>query len=140
MPLIHVVDLVRAAVFLSEDERAIGEAFNLVINPCLQEEFLLHTSNLLNLHYFNWPIPWFIYKLFSKLLFWLAYRKEKKARKLGTRPYLDLPMAGYLKHQDLFSNEKIKMLGFNFKFPDFDDVTDDTVEWYLQNKWLEAED
>ena len=40
MPLIHVEDLARAAIFLAADERAIGEEFNLVINPCLQEDFL----------------------------------------------------------------------------------------------------
>lgn len=139
MPLVHVVDLARSAVFLAEDDRAIGEAFNLVINPCLQEDFLEYTAKLLNLQYFHWPISWLFYKIISKLLFWLAGRKEKKARKLGTRPYLDLPMAGYVKHNYLFSNEKLKLLGFNFKFPDYDDATFDTIDWYLKNGWLESE-
>ncbi len=139
MPLIHIEDLVRAAVFLAEDERAIGEAFNLVINPCLQEDFLEYLGTLLNTDYINIPILWPLYKLLSKILFWIANRKEKKARKLDSRPQIDLSMAGYMNHQYHFSNEKIKMLGFNFKFPDYDDVTKDTVEWYLGNNWLESD-
>ena len=139
MPLIHVEDLVMAALFLAEKDTAIGESYNLVIDVCFQEDFLEYVADLLNVGYFNFPIWWPLYKLFSKFLFWLNSRKEKKARKLNSRPPVDLSMAGYMNHQYLFSNKKIKALGFKFKFLDYKSATKDTVEWYLKNKWLESE-
>lgn len=48
-------------------------------------------------------------------------------------------MADYIKHQYLFSNKKIKELGFKFKFPDYKTATYDTVNWYLKNNWVESE-
>jgi len=140
MPLIHVEDLVRAAIFLAENDKAIGQAYNLVIDNCFQEDFLEYLADLLNVNYFNFPIWWPFYKLFSKFLFWLYKRKDKKARKLNSRPPVDLSMADYIKHQYLFSNKKIKDLGFEFKFPDYKSATKNTIDWYIKNKWIECED
>jgi len=139
MPLIHVEDLVRSAVFLVESDKSIGEAYNLVIDVCFQADFLEYLADLLNVDYFNFPIWWPLYKFFSKFFFWLGKRNDKKARKLNSRPPVDLSMAAYATHQYLFSNNKIKELGFKFKFPDYKSATKDTVEWYLKNKWLESE-
>lgn len=139
IPLIHVEDLVRLAIFLAENDESIGKKYNAAIDICFQEDFLEYLADLLNAEYFNFPIWWPIYKFFSKYLFWLEKRKVKKARKLDARPPVDLDMAAYTMHQYLFSNEKIKKLGFKFKFPDYKSATKDTVEWYLKNKWLESE-
>lgn len=139
MPLIHVQDLVRSAIFLAENEQSIGEAYNLVLDTCFQEDFLEYLADLLNVDYFNLPIWWPFYKIFSKFLYWLNKRKNKKAKKLNSRPIVDLSMTGYTTHQYLFSNKKIKDLGFEFKFSDYKSATDNTIQWYLQNKWLESE-
>ncbi len=139
MPLIHVEDLVRSAIFLAENGQSIGEAYNLVLDTCFQEDFLEYLADLLNVDYFNFPIWWPIYKVFSKFLYWLNKRKNQKAKKLNSRPPIDLSMAEYTTHQYLFSNKKIKDLGFKFKFPDYKSATKDTVEWYLKNNWLESE-
>ncbi|MFW9998755.1 MAG: NAD-dependent epimerase/dehydratase family protein [Candidatus Hodarchaeota archaeon] len=139
MPLIHVEDLVRSAIFLAENDQSIGEAYNLILDTCFQEDFLEYLADLLNVDYFNFPVWWPFYKIFSKFLYWLNERKNKKAKKLNSRPPVDLSMAGYTTHQYLFSNKKVKDLGFNFKFPDYKSATKDTVEWYLKKKWLESE-
>jgi len=139
MPLIHVEDLVRSAIFLAENEQSVGEAYNLALDKCFQEDFLEYLADLLNVDYFNFPVWWPLYKAFSKFLYWLNKRKNKKAKKLNSRPPVDLSMAEYTTHQYLFSNKKIKDLGFKFKFPDFKSATKNTVEWYLKNKWLESE-
>ncbi len=139
MPLIHVEDLVRSAVFLAESDQTIGEAYNLILDTCFQEDFLEYLADLLNVDYFNFPVWWPFYIIFSKFLYWLNKRKDKKAKKLNSRPPVDLSMADYTTHQYLFSNKKIKDLGFKFKFPDYKSATKDTVEWYLKNKWLESE-
>ena len=139
MPLIHVKDLVRAALFLSEKEESIGEAYNLIIDPCFQEDFLEYAADLLNVNYFNFPIWWPLYKLFSKMLYGLNKRKEQKVRKLNSRPPVDSAMTSYIIHQYLFSNKKIKNLGFQFKFSDYKSATKNTIDWYLRNNWLEGE-
>jgi nucleoside-diphosphate-sugar epimerase len=139
MPMIHVEDLVRAAIFLSEKDESIGETYNIVIDPCFQENFMEYTANVLNVNYFNFPVWWPFYKALSKLLYKLNKRKEKKARSLNSRPPVDTPMTEYTIHQYLFSNKKIKDLGFKFKFPDYRSATKNTVDWYLLNNWLESE-
>jgi len=139
MPLIHVEDLGRSAIFLAENEHSIGEDYNLVLDKCFQEDFLEYLADLLNVDYFNFPVWWPFYKMFSKFLYWLNERKNKKAKKLDSRPPVDLSMAEYTTHQYLFSNKKVKDLGFEFKFPDYISATKNTVEWYLNNKWLESE-
>jgi nucleoside-diphosphate-sugar epimerase len=139
MPLIHVEDLVRAALFLAEKEESIGETYNLTIDPCFQEDFLEYAADLLNVNYFNFPLWWPFYILFSKLLYRVNKRKEQKARKLNSRPPVDSAMTSYTIHQYLFSNNKIKRLGFQFKFPDYKSATKDTIDWYLRNNWLEGE-
>jgi nucleoside-diphosphate-sugar epimerase len=139
MPLIHIEDLVKSAIFLAENDKAIGETYNLVIDHCFQEDFLEYLADLLNIDYFNFPVWWPFYKVFSKALFWLNKRKERKARKLNSRPPVDLSMAGYTTHQYFFSNKKIKDLGFIFKYSDYKIATRETVEWYLKNNWLESE-
>ncbi|MFW9971645.1 MAG: NAD-dependent epimerase/dehydratase family protein [Candidatus Odinarchaeota archaeon] len=139
MPVIHVKDLVRAALFLAENDKSIGEAYNLIIDSCFQEDFLEYLADLLNVNYFNLPVLWPFYKIFARFLLWLSKRKDEKARELNSRPQVDLSMAGYTTHQYLFSNQKIKDLGFEFKFSDYKSAIVDTVEWYFRNKWLESE-
>jgi hypothetical protein len=48
-------------------------------------------------------------------------------------------MTAYTIHQYLFSNRKIKNLGFSFKFPEYKSATKNTIEWYVSNNWLESE-
>ncbi|MFX1353293.1 MAG: NAD-dependent epimerase/dehydratase family protein [Promethearchaeota archaeon] len=139
MPLIHVEDLVRLAIFLADKDESVGQIYNAVMDSCFQEDFLEYLADLLNAEYFNFPVWWPIYKAFSKYLFWLEKRKVKKAKKMNTRPPVDLDMAAYTMHQYVFSNKKIKNLGFKFKFTDYKSATKDTVEWYLKNNWLESE-
>jgi dihydroflavonol-4-reductase len=139
MPLIHVEDLARSAIFLAEHDESIGHQYNVVMDPCFQEDFLEYLADLLNVEYFNFPVLWEIYKIFTLFLFWLNKRKTKKARRLNTRPPVDLDMVAYTYHQYLFSNEKIKKLGFKYKFPEFRSATKDTVDWYLKYNWLESE-
>ncbi|MHA1193111.1 MAG: NAD-dependent epimerase/dehydratase family protein [Promethearchaeota archaeon] len=132
-------DLVRAAIFLSEKNESIGETYNLVIDPCFQEDFMEYVADLLNVDYFNFPVWWPFFKMFSKFLYKLNERNEKKARALNSRPPVDTPMTEYTIHQYLFSNQKIKNLGFDFKFPEYRSATKNTIDWYTSNKWLESE-
>jgi nucleoside-diphosphate-sugar epimerase len=68
----------------------------------------------------------------------MADRRQTKARKLGMRPILDAPMVHYITHQYAFSNEKLKKLGYNFKFDSWAGFKE-TVNWYYDHNWLPTE-
>lgn len=136
MPMIHVEDLVRAAVFVSQKEDAINEIYNIINDSPLQEQFLEFVYNELGITFSVIPMPWRIFKILNRFTYFLAKRKEKKANKLGIRPKFDLPMVEYLIHQYYFSNKKLKDLGFEFKYNNFQKGVFETIAWYKKHGWL----
>ncbi len=142
MPMVHVEDLVRAALFLAEapPEGVVGEAFNGVADCGFQDDFLEYLGQLLNIDILRIPIPAFLNNLVSKATFKLALSRTESVRKKGKRPKFDAPMAAYMVEQLHFSNEKLKRLGFTFKYPNVHSGgIKQTVDWYLENGWLEEE-
>jgi len=136
MALVHVEDLVRAAMFLAEKKEAENQIYNVVNDPPLQEQWVECLFNELGIDYTFVPAPWFLYKFLAKISYKLGQLKEKKAHKYDMRPKLDLPMIGYLTHQYYFSNQKLKDLGFIFGYNDYEKGTHETLEWYKQNGWF----
>ncbi len=138
MPMIHVEDLTRAALFLAQHDESIGEAYSVVEDPMLQEDWLEFVYTLLGIRYTNFALPWFGYKLIAKFIYANVLKENKKARRWGLRPKIDLSMADYITHQYLFSNAKLKKLGFTFKW-DSITGTSDTIKWYIDHGWMERE-
>ncbi|MBD3194969.1 MAG: NAD-dependent epimerase/dehydratase family protein [Candidatus Lokiarchaeota archaeon] len=138
MPMIHVEDLVDSAIYLAEDDRSIGEVYNIINNSPLQESFLEFIYNELDTTFSVWPMHWSLFKIFAKFNYILAKYAAKKAKKKGIRPKFDLPMVKYLTHQYYFSNQKIKQLGFKFKYDDFKKGVYETILWYKNHGWLPA--
>jgi len=141
MPMVHVEDLVRAAEFLAEApaEKVVGEAFNVIDDCGLQEDYMAIVARLLDADYSAISVPWFIYKIVAKVAFNAAVLRNQRTRSKGLRPRYDAPMAEYITHQYWFSNKKIKDLGFTFKYPDMISGTSATVQWYLDHCWLKKE-
>ncbi len=139
LPLIHVKDLVRAAIFLAERDEAIGEVYNVIADVFEQDEVLEYIYRLLGVKYYNIPIWWPLYKLFTKILFAIAAWKQNQAKKQGIRPKFDLPMVGYLKQNFRFSNEKLKALGFKFLYPGYERGIKEVFDWYIEHRWVERE-
>ncbi|MHA1785933.1 MAG: NAD-dependent epimerase/dehydratase family protein [Candidatus Helarchaeota archaeon] len=139
MPCIHVEDLVRAAYFLAEYEPAdnvIGEAFNIIHDCPFEEDFVQLCAESMGLPYNRLPIWWPFYKIVAKLAMWFIKQSENKARNRGVRGKFDVPMAGYITHNYYFSNQKIKDLGFEFKYT-WEQGVIDTLNWYYSHGWLE---
>ncbi len=139
LPLIHVKDLVRAAIFLSEKDEAIGETYNAISEVAEQEEALEYIYRLLGVNYWNLPFWWHLYRFFTRILFWIGNSKQKKAREKGTRFYVDLPMIEYLWQNFRFSNKKLKDLGFEFTYPDYKVGIKETFDWFIEHEWVERE-
>jgi dihydroflavonol-4-reductase len=140
MPSIHVEDLARAAVFLAKqpEKNVIGEAYNVVQDLDWMDEWLEWAYQLLEIPYSVIPIWYQLFKFLAWLAHGLSKLRENKARKLGIRPIADSPMIGYVTHQYAFSNEKIKSLGFEFKYKGRKALKD-TIDWYMENGWLPTE-
>ncbi|MHA1264706.1 MAG: NAD-dependent epimerase/dehydratase family protein [Candidatus Helarchaeota archaeon] len=140
IPMIHVMDLVRAALHIYEyqpKEQVIGEAFNVICDAGYQDEFIEFLCEALNVKYIRIPVWWPLYKLTAKLALAFAKIQESRARKKKVRPRFEASMAGYITHQYYFSNQKLKNLGFQFRYPDFKQGTLETLLWYREQGWLE---
>ena len=134
-PSIHVKDLVHAAIMVSEKKEAIGQAYNVCHDPIWMDEWLEWLNEQLGIQHAIIPIWFPLFKLIVKACIILAKLKNKKVRKLGLRPIVDLPMVKYLTHQYAFSNQKIKDLGYNFEYDTIDGFKE-TLDWYFKQGWL----
>ncbi|MFX0102257.1 MAG: NAD-dependent epimerase/dehydratase family protein [Candidatus Hodarchaeota archaeon] len=142
MPLIHVEDLVGAALCIAEapKDKVVGEAFNIIADCGYQDNFEEYISKLLHVDYASIPIPWFLFKFLFRTSFRLAGALTKYLKKKGIRGKIDPPMADYTIHQYFFSNKKLKDLGFEFKYPDMYSGLKMTIDWYEEHGWLDKEE
>ncbi len=128
-PSVHVEDVVRSAVFLSEREESRGEAYN-VLSECIpQSDILKFIANEFSISSLKVPVWWPEYKLGAKVALGITKFRDKRARKQGRRPKTDIPMMEYVTHQYWFSNNKIKDLGFKFKYENPRDGLRDYIRW-----------
>jgi nucleoside-diphosphate-sugar epimerase len=139
MPMIHVEDLVRAAIFLANRSDSVWEAYNIIADSTTEEEWMEFVFQELGIYYFRVPIPWWGYKVAARVLDKILMKNVEKARKKGVRPKIDPPMIEYITHNYYFSNAKLKATGFKFLYPDFMSGTRQTIRWYKDNGWFESE-
>ncbi len=139
MPMIHVESLVDAAWFLSQRTDTIGQAYNVIEDPIEQGTWIEYTCSIMGMTWTTIPVWWPMYKFAAKFLFWWNARENTKARKWGIRPKFDISMADYISHQYYFSNDKIKKLGFKFKYTPLEGTLQ-TLRWYKDHGWLESEE
>lgn len=129
--LVHVEDVVRAAEFLSRHPEAVGKVFQVTddskytiedITRCIAEEF--------NLPFISWlKIPPF---MLHKIVDWV----NKKSKKLGVNSVLDHQLVDLITTNSWISNEKLKKVGYEFKYPDSLEGLRQTIDWYKQEKWV----
>jgi nucleoside-diphosphate-sugar epimerase len=139
MPMVHVEDLVQAAMFVWNKPEAFGQAYNALGENLPQDEWMEFTFQELGINYFFVIVPWFFYKFAANYFGNIVKKLNKKAKAKGTRPKIDLAMADYVTHGYNFSNQKIKDLGFKFKYGDPKVGTRQTIDWYKKHHWLENE-
>lgn len=140
MPMVHVEDLVRAALHIYEykpKEKVIGQAFNAVCDEGYQDEFIEFVCDIQGVKCNRLPVWWPIYSVVAKLALSFAKIQEGHARKKKVRPRFESAMTGYVTHQYYFSNKRLKDLGFEFLYPGWKKGTLATIEWYKEHGWLE---
>ncbi|MEM3207854.1 MAG: NAD(P)-dependent oxidoreductase, partial [Halobacteria archaeon] len=141
IPMVHVTDVCRAALFLSDKERTVGEVYNVVADTHpTADELMEFVFPLLNVKAHRLIVPAAVFPLFHKMFHRMAVKMEAKAKKRGpgVRPPLEVDTVNYMMNSYLFSNAKIKNLGFEFDYADFRRGVWETVGWYRQQGWLDV--
>lgn len=138
MPSVHIEDLVRSAVFISKKEEAVGEAYNGLDDLVFMDDWMEWLYQELSVKFTYIPIWFPIFKFFAKIAAAIGGKREKKAKKLSMRPLIDTPMIKYVTHNYAFSNQKLKDLGFKFKYNVWTGFKE-TVDWYIERAWLPTE-
>lgn len=118
-PSIHVRDLCRIALFVTENRaQSIGETYNAVSDCINQDKLLSFIGRALGVPRIRIPIPYQAYKLWSIYALFHSRRIQRIARKRGKRPKIDAPITKYLSNNMWYSNEKIRDMGFEFTYRD----------------------
>lgn len=153
--LVHAEDVARAAVFLFENADKVksgdvfnvaddspvgfGEVFDAAVAAYGLEGvfgFSLPSSKLMK------PFKRIIdtatfFKVFDApvdLLWWVI--RKKYGIKVNFSARFEKEMATYFTKDTIFSNGKIKMLGFMLKYPDVRSGMKNVVKWYCDNNWI----
>lgn len=118
-PSIHVTDLCRMALFLTDHRaQSIGETYNAVSDCIDQDELLSFVGDSLGVPQIRLPTPYRLYKLFSQYAELHSRRIHRIAQQQGKRPKIDAPITQYLSNNMWYTNEKIRDLGFEFTYRD----------------------
>lgn len=121
---VHVLDIVRAAEFLSRKTEAIGEIYNVVDDSKYPIKELFHfISKHIPDTKIYCHIPLFLISLIVKYSEWIA-------KKIGGKPKIEKDSVDYIFNPFLMDNRKIKKLGFELAYPDIKKGIKEAIDWY----------
>ena len=135
IPFVHVRDVCRAALHLSESPDAENQAYNLNDDTVISTvDFFRHVASLMG-HRFV-PLPGIPVGTLRDLLLGVADVVGAVTRVLGTPSPVERGPLEYLGVDWAYTNDKLKGTGFEFLYPDARDGVRDTIAWYRNEGWL----
>ncbi len=133
VPLVHVADVVGAAVHLTDYPGATGEAYNVVDDSTYRKYDLFSSlAPLLDTKVYHTQI------LTPRIaLRTLARWSEWKARHIThNEPKVELATIDMMYNGYWYSNSKLKATGYRLLYPDPRIGLKDTIDWYRLHGWL----
>lgn len=141
MPFVHVKDVCNAALFLAENEKRIGEVYNIVDDGNLSSyEFFKLFCEVLGKKFITAPalmnvkVALAVINVFVKVVKFFLHILSK---------IIPLPTLIYFRETALyvtavysFSNEKIKSRGYKFLYPTLRDGIEETISWYREKSMM----
>ncbi len=136
IPFIHVRDVARAALHVATEERALGEAYNINDDSLMSMvDFMKAVAEITGAKFVLLPpIP---VGLVRPLLLAGAKAAEVVAKNIThSSPALEYDSTMYFGHDFVYSNEKLKQIGFEFLYPDARVGIEETIAWYKDQGWI----
>jgi nucleoside-diphosphate-sugar epimerase len=133
VPLVHVSDVVGAAIHLTDYPAAKGVTYNVVDDSTYRKyDLLSYLAPLLNtkIFYSRLPLPRFLLTTFA------AWSEWKARHITHTDPKVERATIDLLYNNYWFSNLKLKETGYILRYPDSRFGLKDTIDWYKQHNWL----
>lgn len=136
MPLLHVRDLCRAALHLSERKEHGGTAYNVSHGGSLNQlQFFKTVAALFHKPFIE--IPWLgiedvdrFAQAAAKVSAFLAKRVTHR------RPLIEKETLEFVRGTFIFPNDKLKRTGFKFRYADARKGLKETIEWYREEGWV----
>lgn len=138
IPFVHVRDVARAALHVALDARAAGEAYNVSDDSLMSlVDFWKMVADIRGARFVLLPpVPGALVTPISRAA---ARAAELLAAHAGPRgPALDPLVARAFGHDLVYSSEKLKRLGFTFRYPDARDGIEETIAWFGDQGWLDG--
>lgn len=136
IPFVHVRDVCRSALFLSQQPKAVGEAYNTTDpNPMPTIDYFRLVAEITGHSFLALPsIPVGLFKSFAIL----AANVSALIAKYIThgRPAIERDPLEYVGLDVVYDIQKLLALGYQFEFPDPKVGIRSTLEWYKQQGWI----
>ncbi|MFB6282620.1 MAG: NAD-dependent epimerase/dehydratase family protein [Halobacteria archaeon] len=131
IPLVHVEDMVGAAIHLGEYGES-GEAYNVVDDQKYTAERVLRfIGRLTGTRMYPAPVPAGIYDRIPEFKP-VVSALERALDTVGRSPPVGADVLTYLRGNYWLSNQKLRATGYDLKHPDFRAGMQETVYWYVR--------
>ena len=134
VPLVHVADVVGAALHLVTFPMATGQIYNVVDDSTYRKfDLFACIAPLLGAKIYHTRLPLLPKWLLKSLAAW----SEWKARNITHKePKVERATVELMYHDYWFSNAKLKATGYKFIYPDARMGLKDTIDWYKRHQWF----
>lgn len=137
IPFVHVRDVARAALHVAQDDRALGEAFNVSDDSLMSMVDLLKAISEITGAPFV-PLPPLPVAVVRPMLKAAAKLTGMVSQHIThSSPALEEDSVSYFGYDFVYSNEKLKKLGFELLYPDARIGIEETIAWYKEQGWLD---
>lgn len=134
----HVEDIAGFPLFISEDDRTIGEDYNVVDDSIISYyDFLQYIALLLGRRMRSLPLV--NLQRMRPLMIFAAETWQKLEEKFGVPRIrvFEAASATYMSSSYWISNRKSKAAGYRYRYPDVREGLRDLVDWFRRVGWLD---
>jgi nucleoside-diphosphate-sugar epimerase len=134
VPLVHVTDVVGAALHLLSLPTAWGQVYNVVDDSTYRKyELFSYVAPLLNAKIYYTRFPLLPRWLLTALAMWAEWKARNFTHKA---PKIEQATIDLMFHDYQYSNAKLKDTGYQLVYPDAKHGLAETIAWYQKNNWL----
>ncbi len=135
IPFSHVHDVCAAALYIAQRSDTIGEAYNVIDDTPLTVAETIRIVAGTRGYRTYWVLPVPIW-LLRQLAYIAGFFMRQISRITKRPPVIETQAVKLLGIDHWYSNEKLKSIGYQLKYPDAKIGLQETVRWYEHEGWL----